>query len=324
MLLFDRGNHNFGTLHEFIDLPNLIDATDLYRFPVPKGLRNLRLKEWQAFQLISDRFFVIGAVYNAKVMGLSQCVVYDRLNYRTYDFHMNTPAWEQHVARGLNNTSSRYMTRKNRMVIHNDVLHSHFTIDVKQLDFGLIGQGTFTADALSIYYPFEGNRGMYSTKIVMPFEGRLSLRDKEFPLSNAILIIDDHKGYYPRHMVYQWATGADYVNGALCAFNFTHNQLLDPDHHNENVVWYRDQIHHFESVTIERGYRHWRITDAHGFIDLDFHVHAHYENHRHFGPIKVDYVAPMGWYEGTIRLPDGHLIDVDRWFGMTEDINNKI
>jgi hypothetical protein len=52
------------------------------------------------------------------------------------------------------------------------------------------------------------------------------------------MIIDDHKGYYPCVMKYDWITALGYAgNGRLVGFNLTDNQVQDHEKYNENCLW---------------------------------------------------------------------------------------
>ncbi|MBK6669654.1 MAG: DUF2804 family protein [Actinobacteria bacterium] len=70
---FADGEYRWGTFDGPIANVNLLD-----RWSGPaRRFHGLRSKEWQAFQLVNDRYFVLGAVYDAKLLGLVQIVVVD-------------------------------------------------------------------------------------------------------------------------------------------------------------------------------------------------------------------------------------------------------
>ena len=50
--------------------------------------------------------------------------------------------------------------------------------------------------------------------------------------------MDDHKGFYPYVMQYDWVTGMGYSQeGKLQGFNLTDNQVRDHERFNENCLW---------------------------------------------------------------------------------------
>ena len=58
--LVDGDRVRFGTFSGAIADVNLLDARP-WSLPIPRALRALRLKEWQAFQFGNQRYFVIVA-----------------------------------------------------------------------------------------------------------------------------------------------------------------------------------------------------------------------------------------------------------------------
>ena len=85
-LVDEAGKIRFGTYSGAIADTNLIDAQP-WALPVPRALRALRLKEWQAFQLGSSRWFVAVALFNAKMIALVQVKVYDRERKQKYVYY---------------------------------------------------------------------------------------------------------------------------------------------------------------------------------------------------------------------------------------------
>ncbi len=120
------------------------------------------------------------------------------------------------------------------------------------------------------------------------------------------------------------ATAATRNNDQVSAFNFTQNQLLESDTNNENVLWHDGQIHHYQTVDFDVYPDYWTTKDQEGRVDLTFHKEAIYTKYKNMGLLKVNYKAPVGWFEGFLILNDGSTITIDRWFGMTEDVHNLI
>jgi len=98
--LVAAGRVQFGTFSEPIADVNLIDARP-FRVPVPRALRSLRLKEWQAFQFGNGRHFVVVALFNAKLLALAQVKVYDRRLRKHCVFERQLPGWAFEVPRNL-------------------------------------------------------------------------------------------------------------------------------------------------------------------------------------------------------------------------------
>jgi hypothetical protein len=324
MKLYENGINHFGTTYDLNHEPNLDEIKSLYKVPLPDNLKDIRLKEWEAFQIIADNFFIIGAVYNAKFASKFVCSVYDHKKKKLFDFMQQKSPSSVRVANGLNNTKSIYKSKDRWMVIRNQEFSNEFDIRVSHEKMKIKGVGRLEDLPLTIYYPFKGNRGLYSSKMVMPFEGNILINEESHKLKNAFLIIDDHKGYYPRHQVYQWATAGNRSGNEVTAFNFTHNQLENPNVNNENVLWHEGKIHHYGIVDFYMEKDHWTIRDRDEKVDLTFRIAEDYHLKQNLGPLKVNYRSPFGWFEGKITLEDGSILNVEKWFGMTEDIHNVI
>ena len=67
--------------------------------------------------------------------------------------------------------------------------------------------------------------GMYSHKGMFPATGELRVGDKTFAFAgDTLALLDDHKGYYPYVMRWDWVTSAVYQDGVARGFNLTRNQ----------------------------------------------------------------------------------------------------
>jgi len=73
--LVDDHRQHLGRFSGPLQTVNLIDAS-YHR--LPRALRWLRLKEWQAIQVTTPSIFVSVALFDAKVMSLMQVKIYDR------------------------------------------------------------------------------------------------------------------------------------------------------------------------------------------------------------------------------------------------------
>lgn len=305
---------------------------------VKRAARNLRLKEWEAFQLGNDEWFVLGAVYNAKSLGLLQVIAVHKQSGLLHRWQSQIPAFKLDVARGLDGTRSHGRSGDFSVAIGNEVTKGRLTVDASHPGSGggnlpaleLHGVGRCDPDSaahLVICHPFSENRALYSDKCMMPFAGSLRIGSDviEFDESSSFMILDDHHGDYPSPMRYDWVTGIRRrSDSTLEGFNLTANQVTTPERFNENAVWIDNQIHLLPAVRFERpdGVDNaWRITDAAGGDDpaVDVHFTPTVRSELHVGPRKLlaEYYAPYGWFRGRIRHGAG-VLDVDGMFGVGE------
>ena len=140
---------------------------------------------------------------------------------------------------------------------------------------------------------------------------------------DSYVLMDDHKGYYPVSMAWDWATAASHQDGKLIGFNFTRNQSRDIDRYNENALWIDGTRHLLPPVTFTRNDRgpseYWRITDDSGAVDLTFVVVIDGRVDINALVMRSKYRGPFGEFSGHIEVPDGPRFEADRVFGMAED-----
>ncbi len=330
--LVTKGKINFGTFNAPFREVNPLDAARVFGIPLPRFFKNFRLKEWQAFQLGNEDFFILAVIYNQKVGTLVQFIVCDKKNRRMTKYETKVPAWKTRVPSSLGDTRARYVSDKFRIDIHNKLDLGRIFIDV-----AIDGDNTLpplyghfeafhearNVRPLVVSLPFAGNRGMYSHKCLMPLVGVLVYggRRIEFARQNSFAIIDDHKGYYPYILKYDWITGAGFTAGGLTGFNLTDNQVLDKERYNENCLWFGKVLHLLPPVTFYRPNgvnEEWYIKDDYGMVDIAFMPVFNNPLQLNLLAIKTDYYGPFGSYSGSIGLSSGKRVSVDGFFGMGE------
>lgn len=296
-----------------------------------------RTKEWQAFQAGNSDYFVLGAVYDAKVLGLLQVIVVEKATDRAWRFEHKVPTTALRVARGLHGTRSRGRWRGLEVTVSNHLDEGVIAVAANgdgpdgSLAMSITGSCTREeAGHVVICHAFPDGSPLYSNKTAMPASGILALDGRQVSLrpADSFLLLDDHKGHYPSPMVYDWVTGARVTaDGQRVAFNLTHNQVADPDTFNENVVFSQGHVHRLPAVRFHRPrgvHGPWHIRDASGAVDVTFSPSV--PNEQHVGPrsLLAEYYGPFGWFQGSIELADGSAVVVDDFYGMGERKNIRV
>lgn len=308
---------------------NPLEYNQLWGMTTPKWFRNMRLKEWQAFQLWAKDYFVFGAVYNAKLGGV---VVFTIINTRTMEKSLvfqPVPAFKTKVANGFFNQISMANTSQVSLTIKNQLEQNRLVVEARNK----VDSVSFNGTAFHIYeplvtvMPFKKNRFVYTQKSLMPCEGTLKTGGKDivFKRNEGLFMLDDHKGFYPRHLVYQWATAAWYEQNQACGFNLTQNQAEKPEEFSENCFWFQGRVFVLPPVTFKPmpEKSRWHITDAFGMVDLQFHFKWIHSFQMNLGLIKTNYLAPFGHFTGIIKNAN-QTLRVNHVFGMAEDKNYTI
>lgn len=331
----EDGTVQFGQFDRPFEDVNLLDA-DAYRpLPLPRLLKRLRLKEWQAFQISHPRYFLNLALFDARIVGLVQVKIFDRQTGRKYLFEKKVPSFALSPPRNLLDSTYawqgggahvffRNLLRENKIFIELDIPGSESCPPIR---------ARFEADTsgrtpMVVSIPFADNRGMYSHKCLVPLRGSLKIAESETDFAKqGCMLIDDHKGYYPRVMRWDWVTTGCYRDGSLVGFNLTRNASIDQERHNENGFWRDGRLHQLPPIRFERdkheGSEIWKIRDDNGLVDLRFHVEVDGRVEMNLGIVESRYRGPFGTFEGKLTSYDGEELVCDGMFGMGEDFYLK-
>ena len=321
--LVEGGRVQFGTFDGPFERVNALDAEVLSGWPVPRALKSLRLKEWEAFQLGTDRWFVCVALFDAKLLALAQIKIYDRERREKVLFEKKLPPWAFALPDNMLDSAVEYAGGDVRIRFRNRLAEGYVEIELDAPD--VEASITAHADAAPpqvVSIPFGQNHGMYSHKCLMPASGSMRVRGHDVVLDRdeAFIFVDDHKGYYPYEMKWDWLTAAGRRrDGTLVGFNLTRNQSIAQDDHNENCIWVDGALELLPPVTFERTDDVWRVRDDAGSIDVEFHVEMPSRVDLDALVVRSRYSGPFGSVRGNIGSHD-----VTGLFGMGEDFYLRV
>jgi len=330
--LVTAGQINFGCFPDSISNINYLDANRPFGIPTPKAFKYLRLKEWQAFQLGNKDFFILIAVYNAKLISINQFILYDKINKQLFKYEQRAPFWKTKIANNLLNSESKFSNKNFKIEILNNLVNNLVSIkvDIKKTgklppikaNFEIKVQNKLSK-AIVVSIPFGKNRGMYSFKNLAPVNGKLEHGKAKvyFKSENSFSIMDDHKGYYPYNMKYDWVTGASIEKGELIGFNLTNNQSINPEKFNENGLWKGNKLYLLPPVKFIRPNgtdNEWLIRDQYNMVELSFFPEVHNKIKFNIVALKSDYSGPFGYFKGFIKYAPGKKVKLDGFFGMGE------
>ena len=323
--LVENRRQRLGRFAGPLERVNLLDAPYLR---LPRPLRWLRLKEWQAVQIAAPGVFLNVALFDAKLMQLLQVKVYEHATGEkiVHEWKLRPGAFS--VADQLLDSTTRYADRRGSLAFRNELARGRIAIDI-DLRAGVAGHIELHTDRGASHVaslPFAGDVGMYSHKGMFPASGHLVVGGRRHDLADALALLDDHKGYYPYVMRWDWVTAAKRAGGRAMGFNLTRNQCREPERYNENCAWVDDRIGLLPSVTFERAFERkpneqWTIRDREGRVDLRFEPFVPGDVRVNALIVESRYRGPFGRFEGRL-VPEGlPAIEVDGWFGMGEDFH---
>ena len=327
--LVDDGRQHLGRFHGPPPRANLIDAK-LHHWP--RALRSLRLKEWQAIQMVTPRLFVNLALFDARLMALRQVKIYDRERKVKHLHERKLRPGALAIADQLLDSVNRHADKRGHLEFRNRFGAGAIDVDLRLAATAkapaVAGRFTIHVDRGApqiVSLPFAGNVGMYSAKGMFPVSGELELDGERHALTptDTLVLLDDHKGYYPHVMTWDWVTSAAFVDGVACGLNLTRNQCREPEQYNENCAWRGDRLGRLPAVAFTRererqaGER-WRIRDRDGRVDLEFEPTVPGDVKVNAVIVKSKYRGPFGTLRGRLEPEGLDPITVDGWFGMGE------
>ena len=309
---------------------NLVDAS-YHR--LPRMLRRWRLKEWQALQIAAPSVFVNLALFDAKLLQLLQVKVYDHASATKHVHERQLRPGAFRVADQLLDSVTGYRDHRSALRFTNRFSAGRIEVEIELAATrscpriaGALVVHTDRGASQVVSLPFAGDVGMYSHKGMFPIEGELDVGDERHRLTtaDALALLDDHKGYYPYVMRWDWVTSARRgADGHARGFNLTRNQCREPERFNENCAWLDDRCVRLPAVTFERegagtpGER-WHMRDREGRVALDFTPTVPGDVRINALVIESRYRGPFGRFTGRLA-PDGiEPFEVDGWFGMGE------
>ncbi len=334
-----QGKVQFGTFDQPLTTVNLIESYEPFGWHTPLWFNRLRLKEWEAFQIISDRFFILGAIYQTHLTAFNLITVWDLEKKTLQKWQSFGNPFQLKMADQLNNSANIFKAGNFDLNISNQLEKGYCKIRGSKGDpksdnpdrlkkaMSLYAEWNSCSNPSVVLMPLGKNKGLYTHKEVFAVKGQLQIGSEYYDLgTDAYGILDDHKGFYPYKMHYDWVTGFEKigVEDWLC-FNLTKNQALDPERHNENRLWVNGKQHRLPTVEfthLENG--DWRILDARGLVDLTFTPQQHMNIHKQWIVFQVDYHAPFGYFTGRITDPDGNIYQVKQATGMGEDKSYRL
>ena len=335
-LVDDNGQVQFGIYEAPLREVNLDDARITWRgIPLPAPMRQLRLKEWQHFALITPDLFCGFAIVDAKYLGQAWCRVVDQRG-RVNDFEVKREGLrpELRIARNLWDEHSWFRGKGLRIEIHNHLLdHQHraeIALAPSDTHPGLRASLCMHHDLehtrpLVVALPVGGGAAMYSHKVALPVSGEVWLGGDRLNIdpANSCVLLDIHKAHYPRRTWWQWATfGGHDSEGRLIALNLTANIVKSPRKHHENALFYDGALHRLSPPRFEYckddPNATWRITTEEGEVELEFQPAGLRSENLRLGLVESVFTQCHGRFSGRIKAPN-QAVDINHFFGLAED-----
>ena len=335
----ENGKPLQGTWTRAFDEVDLLDIHRPYPYPIPRGILDSRIKEWESFFIQDDRFMVFAVLGNIKICRYASVIVYDKENKERLWFRKAIPGSGWRLPRELKNTSVDSRSWGFFFRIHNwlDAHRVKLDLDVEATR----KRPSFTAHAefcleeeqatpMAVSLLFSERRSMYAYKTMVPVRGDIVFGGRHISLDpvKTTGIFCDFKGYYPYPMLSQWVTalGFDASNRRI-GFSLAENQAKESFKNNENALWINGQLTPLPPVKITRttgSESEWVIQDMEGMVDLVFTQKEAIRYKLNFFLPRSYYESPLGFFNGMMMNAAGEEIALKNVWGFGEKLYLRV
>jgi hypothetical protein len=298
-----------------------------------------RIKEWESFVVQDDTFYLDALLVNLKLYRVAQVFLYDKAAKERLVFRKILPFTGWALPRELANASID--SRSYGFFIR---IHDWLDADTIRVDFNIQPtrkRPAFTAHLrfdlskknctpLAVNLLFSERRSMYAYKVLAPVQGDIVFSGRHISLDPAKTtgLFCDFKGYYPYRMQSLWCSGFGFDSDKRrIGFSLGESQTKETYKNNENALWVDGTLIPLPPVriTLPHGTESdWVIQDVEGMVDLTFTPQEFYRTGIDLVVTKVDYVTPLGFYNGMLVNSEGTRIPVRNMWGLGEKLYLRV
>jgi hypothetical protein len=327
-----------GTWTRAFNEVDLLSIQRPFSLPLPGWIRDTRIKEWESFIIQDDRFYLHALLGNLKLYRMAMVFLYNKENKEQLQFKKIIPLSGWRMPRGLYNASVDSRSYGFFFRVHN-----WLDADTIKLDLDIEAtrkRPSFTAHAeykientttpLAVNLLFSNKRCMYAYKVLSAVRGDMVFGGRHISLDPAKTsgVFCDFKGYYPYRMLSVWCTafGFDEAKGRY-GFSIAENQAKESFKNNENALWVDGRLTPLPPVriTMPSGLdSDWIIQDIEGMVDLVFTPQERSRSGINLFVTSVDYITPLGVFNGMIVNADGIRIPVRNLWGLGEKLYLRV
>ena len=335
----EYGSPVIGTWDKAFEKVDLLEIRKPYKYPIPRWVKNYRIKERQCFSAQND-FFLLKAVFcDLKLYRMARILIYDKENGEKFMFRMIKPGTGWLLPDSLANSSVDSHSNRFYFRIHNwldaDTLKLDINIEASRRRPSLTVHLTYNVSRqdvipLAVSLGVTAQRNIYAYKTLAPVHGDIVFKGKHIKVNqeNSSGFFCDYKGFYPYHTqnTICSAMGFDEKN-RLFGFHIAENQTRDTYRNNENALWVNGKLTPLPPVLITMtngGDNEWVIQDVEGMVDLTFMPKEQNRSGIKLFFTKAELISPLGHYNGMLVNSEGEKIQIKNLFGIGEKINLRV
>ncbi|MDR0998939.1 MAG: DUF2804 domain-containing protein [Treponema sp.] len=335
----EKGRPVYGTWTGAFKEADLLAIRRPYPWPLPRWIRDFRIKEWESFDIQNERFYLGAILANLKMFRFAQVNLYDKESGEKLRYIKVVPFSGWKLPKDLSNAS--VSSRSYGFFFR---IHDWLDADTIRVDLDVEATGkrpSFTAHIMydlgrnrvtpmAVNLGFSGDRCVYAYKALAAVRGDLVFGGRHISLDakKTTGIFCDFKGFYPYPMQSVWAKGAGFDGeGRRFGFSLGENQTRENHRNNENALWVNGKLTPLPPVriTMPEGVKsNWIIQDVEGMVDLVFSPQELL--HNGFNPVffRAEQETLPGCYNGMLVNAKGERIQVHNLWGTGEKIYLRV
>jgi hypothetical protein len=338
-----------GTWNEAFRNVDLLEIHRPFSYPLPRGLRNLRIKEWESFAIQDEHVYLEAFLADLKYYRVAQVILYDKETKERLRFNKVIPFGGWHLPRNLWNSSVFSHSYGFFFSIHSWLDANTIKVDLDieatrkrpsftaHLEYPL---NTLKIPPLAVNLPFSDERCMYAYKTFSAIRGDMVFGGRHISLDPAKTrgVFRDYKGYFPYRMNSTWCNafcGGEIREEKLrFGFSIAENQTRESFKNNENVLWEEGASKEQGGtmtplppvrITTPQGLESdWVIQDVEGMVDLTFSPQEQLRSSFNLFLTRWDYYTPLGYYNGMLVNSEGKQIPVHNLWGLGEKLYLRV
>ena len=328
-----------GTWNRAFTNVNLLDIQKPYQWPLPRWLRDYRLKEWEGFSVQDDRFILAAFLGNFKMCRMARVILYNKENGETYIYRKILPGggWKmpRSLSHGLVECSSSGFFFRIHTWLNADTVRLYLDSAATRKNPAFTAHlafcmGNRNATPAVVSLNFTDKRNMYVYKSIAAVRGDIVLGREHFNLEqeNCMGIFCDYKGFFPYRMKGGFCTGTGIDgDGRRFGFHIAENQAKETHKNNENAMWTNGCFTPLPPVriTMPNGPESdWVIQDLDGMVDLVFTPMEKNRFNPNFFAARTDFFSSIGYYNGILVNDKEEQILVKNLWGSGEKLYLRV
>ena len=306
---------------------------------IPESLR-WRKKEWDFYQVSDGEWMAQINFANISVGAAATCGVVNLRTGERYDFASVVPATFNRLFLSSKNAESPsfFEYSKGNVYLKFDVKTEYRDIVFKAkkgkqtIDLALRARHLPDNESISIVTPFGlPKRFFLTTKYnCMPTEGYISIGEKKivFDPKKTFCVLDWGRGVWPHKNYWYWGNGAKIIDGKIFGFEITWG-IGDTSEATETCVFYDGKAHKIGAVDVavppkKQGFmKPWVFSSDDGRFNLTMTPYFDNESGMLFmGLIGMKTHQVHGYFNGTVTLDDGTILEIKDMYAFCEYVEN--